>query len=131
MIKWRLPSSAPRDGSSFAVKKSNGVLENCYFDQDEPGFIIISIVDAKKGFAPTLADHVGWVPWQILFEHVQDTADVLDRQELNDTLNYAHHTALSLKRLAERATADGRKPFDSAISAIESLRKLLPRGDWF
>jgi hypothetical protein len=131
MVKWRLPSSAPRDGSSFAVKKSNGVFENCFFDQDEAGFVLTNFVDAKKRLAPTLTDHIGWVPWQVLFEHIHDTGDVLDRQELNETLLFADHTTITLKRLAKLSSAEDRKPFDSAISAIESLRKLLPKGDWF
>jgi hypothetical protein len=131
MIKWLLPSSAPRDGSTFVAKKSNGELENCIFDQDEPSFLIYSLVDARKRRLPTLSDHVGWVPWRILFEHVQDTVDVFDRQELNETLLGADHTARSLKRLAEDSSANGRNAMEDAIKAIESLRKLLPKGDWF
>jgi hypothetical protein len=85
----------------------------------------------RQRLAPTLTDHIGWVPWQVLFEHIHDTGDVLDRQELNETLLFADHTTITLKRLAKLSSAEDRKPFDSAISAIESLRKLLPKGDWF
>jgi hypothetical protein len=70
-------------------------------------------------------------PWRILFEHIQDTADVFDRQELNETLLGADHTARSLKRLAEHSSANGWNAMEDAIKAIESLRKLLPKGDWF
>ena len=131
MIKWRLPSSAPRDGAPFVAKKSNGELENCIFDQNERGFLIYELIRARKRLSPTLNDHVGWLPWQVLFDHVQDAAVTIDRNELNETLLGADLTANALKKIAERVVAKDREPLERALGAIKSLRRLLPKGDWF
>ncbi len=85
MIKRHLPSPAPPDGISFATKKPNGNLENCFFDPYEPGFIVKRVIDAKIRLAPTLTDQI---PWPVLVAPVQDDpANVLDRQEPNETVD--------------------------------------------
>src|SRR4030081_98686 len=100
MIKSRAPSSAPRDGISFALKNSNGVLENCLFDPDELGFIVNSLIDEKITLVPS---HTGWVPWPVLFK-LPETADVLDDQDLNLTFDRTI-SAIELAALEETCQA--------------------------
>ncbi|MGB9114671.1 hypothetical protein [Bradyrhizobium sp.] len=128
MIKWRFPSSAPRDGTPFVVKKSNGVLQNCFFDQEAPGFIIKGLVDAEKRMTPTLTDHVGWAPWGDLFEHLQDTGGDLDRQELRQARRHADTAIELLHWLACKSAPHDKETLQEVRSAIEGLLKIIPEG---
>jgi hypothetical protein len=115
MLKSRLPPSDPRDGISFAVK--NGGLENCFFDPDEPGFIVNRVIDEKIRLAPTLAVHIGWVPRQA--EHIQDTAEVLDPQDEildpRDDLNEIPDRTISAIELAALETPRRTSPTHTKI----------------
>jgi hypothetical protein len=128
MIKWRLPSTAPRDGSAFVAKKSNGELDNCRFDQDEPSFLVFSLIGTRKRRLPNLTDHVGWAPWQVLFRHIADTVDDIDRDELNDARTSADFAAMQLRHFA-RQLPDHRERLKNAADAIDRLLKLAPKGD--
>lgn len=130
MIRWRFPYSAPRDGTKFVAKKLNGVLQNCWFDEEGPWFVIEDLVDVvEPRTTPTLTDHVGWAPWDILFQHVQDTGGDLDRQELKaarrDALS-AVDTLYWLKCLS--ASSFDKKALEEVESAIQRLLKIVPEG---
>jgi len=131
MIKWRHPSSVPRDGSYFAIFAANGVLNNCQFDQDEQDgcFIITSMTDLDKRTSLTLAGFIGWARWPDVFAHIRDTASLVDSDEIKAARDDASYSTFRLGWFARKSEDEAHKTLAlDTIATIERILKLLPPG---
>jgi hypothetical protein len=132
VINWRNPSSAPCDGSYFALINSHGEIERCTFDSEEQGgvFVISSISNDDKRTARTLVGFMGWAKWSEIFIHIKDTSHQMDRQELLVARGIASIALKPLNTIANSQSSEWVKNrILGAANAIERLLKLLPRGD--
>lgn len=74
MIKWRHPSSMPKDTSWVATVDPMGHLEGRSFDRVSDHWRVWSIPGFGERICKTTSGVVGWATWQEVFDHLRATA---------------------------------------------------------
>jgi hypothetical protein len=129
VIRWRHPSTAPRDGSHFAVVAANGELAGCTLDEEQDGYVIVTLAPLGNRLAHTLTGYIGWAPWPEIFAHIRDTANTVDAQEVTDARIQAWATVSSLTRFVRDHDEEKKTLALETIKTIERLLAVLPPGD--
>lgn len=123
------PIDGPRDGSHFAVVAANGELAGCTLDEEQDGYVIVTLATSSNRPSHTLTGYVGWAPWPEIFAHIRDTASTVDAQEVTDARIQAWATVSSLTRFVKSHDDEKKTLALETIKTIERLLAVLPPGD--
>jgi hypothetical protein len=74
MIKWRHPSSAPKDTSYFCGVNALGDITGWCFDREHNRWQVWAVPGFAEHICMTTSTLVGWARWNEVIDHIRDTA---------------------------------------------------------